>query len=100
MLNEIGKLFKKKNQFDDNPINVVGQIKPSTIEQGLKTALATGIWGMNKTKKGVAQSLQRLSWVQGISSLRRILAPSMDESTAKVTSIRHVKHLRARRLVS
>jgi DNA-directed RNA polymerase beta subunit/intein/homing endonuclease len=92
MLNEIGKLFKKKNQFDDNPINVVGQIKPSTIEQGLKTALATGIWGMNKTKKGVAQSLQRLSWVQGISSLRRILAPSMDESTAKVTSIRHVNN--------
>jgi hypothetical protein len=92
MLNEIGKLFKKKNQFDDNPINVVGQIKPSTIEQGLKTALATGIWGMNKTKKGVAQSLQRLSWIQGISALRRILAPSMDESTAKVTSIRYVNN--------
>jgi len=92
MLNEIGKLFKKKNQSDDTPINVISQIKPSTIEQGLKTALATGIWGMNKTKKGVAQSLQRLSWVQAISSLRRILAPSMDETTAKVTSIRFVNN--------
>lgn len=92
MLNEIGKHFKKKNQSDDNPINVIGQIKPSIIEQGLKTALATGIWGMNKTKKGVAQSLQRLSWVQGISYLRRIMAPSMDDSTAKVTSIRHVNN--------
>ncbi len=92
MLNEIGKHFKKKNQSDESPINVVGQIKPSIIEQGLKTALATGIWGMNKTKKGVAQSLQRLSWVQGISYLRRILAPSMDESTAKVTSIRQVNN--------
>jgi DNA-directed RNA polymerase beta subunit len=92
MLNEIGKHFKKKNQSDDTPINVIGQIKPSIIEQGLKTALATGIWGMNKTKKGVAQSLQRLSWAQGISYLRRILAPSMDESTAKVTSIRHVNN--------
>ncbi len=92
MLNEIGKHFKKKNQSDENPINVVGQIKPSIIEQGLKTALATGIWGMNKTKKGVAQSLQRLSWVQGISYLRRILSPSMDESTAKVTSIRQVNN--------
>ena len=90
MLNEIGKLFKKKNQSDDTPINIVNQIKPSTIEQGLKTALATGIWGMNKTKKGVAQSLQRLSWIQGISALRRVLSPSMDETTAKVTSIRHV----------
>jgi DNA-directed RNA polymerase II subunit RPB2 len=92
MLNEIGKLFKKKNQSDDTPINIISQIKPSTIEQGLKTALATGIWGMNKTKKGVAQSLQRLSWVQAISSLRRILAPSMDETTAKVTSIRFVNN--------
>jgi DNA-directed RNA polymerase II subunit RPB2 len=90
MLNEIGKLFKKKNQSDETPINIVNQIKPSTIEQGLKTALATGIWGMNKTKKGVAQSLQRLSWIQGISALRRVLSPSMDETTAKVTSIRHV----------
>jgi DNA-directed RNA polymerase II subunit RPB2 len=90
MLNEIGKHFKKKNQSDENPINVIGQIKPATIEQGLKTALSTGIWGMNKTKKGIAQSLQRLSWVQGISYLRRILAPSMDESTAKVSSIRHI----------
>ena len=98
MLNEIGKHFKKKNQSDDSPINVIGQIKPSTIEQGLKTALATGIWGMNKTKKGVAQSLQRLSWVQGISYLRRILAPSMEDSTSKVTSIRQVSSNQAQML--
>jgi DNA-directed RNA polymerase II subunit RPB2 len=90
MLNEIGKHFKKKNQSHDLPINVIGQIKPSIIEQGLKTALATGIWGMNKTKKGIAQSLQRLSWIQGISYLRRVMSPSMDESTSTVTSIRHV----------
>jgi DNA-directed RNA polymerase beta subunit len=90
MLKDIGKQFKKKNQSDENPINIINQIKPTTIEQGLKSALTTGIWGMNKTKKGVAQSLQRLSWIQGISYLRRILSPSMDESTAKVTSIRHV----------
>jgi DNA-directed RNA polymerase II subunit RPB2 len=90
MLNEIGKIFKKKNQSDENPINVVGQIKSSTIEQGIKKALATGIWGMNKTKKGVAQALQRLSWIQGTSNLRKVTSPSLDESTAKVTSIRHV----------
>ena len=92
MLNEIGKHFKKKNQSNENPINVVAQIKPSIIEQGLKTALATGVWGINKTKNGVAQSLQRLSWIQGISYLRRVLSPTMDESTAKVTSIRHVNN--------
>lgn len=102
MLNQIGTHFKNKKRndvdADETPINVINQIKPSIIEQGLKTALATGVWGMNKTKKGVAQSLQRLSWVQGISYLRRILAPSMDESTAKVTSIRHVNNNQAQLL--
>ena len=93
MLNEIGKLFSKKNQSDENPINVLNQIKPAIIEQGIKTALATGVWGMNKTKKGVAQSLQRLSWVQSISYLRRIMAPSLDSSTSKVTSIRQAQNL-------
>ena len=88
LLNEIGKNFKKKNQSDESPINVINQIKPAVIEQGIKTALATGVWGMNKTKKGVAQALQRLSWIQGISYMRRIMSPSMEESTSKVTSIR------------
>ena len=91
-LNDIGKHFKKKNQSDETPINVINQIKPSVIEQALKTALATGIWGMNKTKKGVAQSLQRLSWIQGISYLRRILSPSMEDSSSKITSIRYINN--------
>ena len=80
MLKEIGKYFAKKNKYDETPVNVLNQIKPSIIEQGIKTALATGIWGMNKTKKGVAQSLQRLSWLQSISYLRRVMAPSLDSS--------------------
>jgi DNA-directed RNA polymerase II subunit RPB2 len=90
MLNEIRKHFSKKNISDEAPINVINQIKPSIIEHGLKTALATGQWGMNKTKKGVAQSLQRISWIQAVSALRRVITPSMEESTSKVTSIRHV----------
>lgn len=90
ILNETGKHFKKKNQSDITPINVIGQIKSTTIEQGLKSGLSTGIWGMKKSGKGCAQTLQRLSWVQGISYNRRILSPSMDESTAKVISIRYV----------
>merc|ERR1711871_671899 len=93
MLNEIGKTFKKKNQSDTQPVNVVNLIKPNVIEQGIKTALATGIWGMNKTKKGVAQSLQRLSWFQAISLFRRVMSPSLDASTSGVTSIRHVNNL-------
>ena len=93
MLNEVTKTFKKKNQSDENPVSVINQLKPNVIEQGIKTALATGIWGMNKTKKGVAQSLQRLSWFQAISLFRRVMSPSLDASTSGVTSIRHVNNL-------
>jgi DNA-directed RNA polymerase II subunit RPB2 len=92
-LNEIGKNFKRKNQSDEKPINVVNMIRPTTIEQGIKTAMATGVWGMNKTKKGVAQSLQRLSWILALSNLRRILSPSLDASTSNVVSIRHVNNI-------
>ena len=93
LLNEIGKNFKKKNQSDENPIKVINQIKPNTIEQGIQKAMATGIWGMNKTKKGVAQSLLRTSWLLACSNLRKVVAPSLDASTTKVISIRHVNNL-------
>lgn len=92
-LNEIGKNFKRKNKSDEKPINVVNMLRPTTIEQGIKTAMATGVWGMNKTKKGVAQSLQRLSWILALSNLRRILSPSLDASTSNVVSIRHVNNI-------
>lgn len=93
LLNEIGKNFKKKNQSDITPVSVINQIKPNVIEQGIKTALSTGIWGMNKTKKGVAQSLQRLSWFVAISILRRVMTPTPDAATSSVTSIRHITNL-------
>jgi len=92
MLSEIGKLFRKKNLSDTNPINVISQINPSKIEQGIKTALATGTWGMNRTKNGVAQALQRLSWIQSQSYLRRIKSPNLDAATSSVTSIRHINN--------
>ena len=92
MLSEIGKIFRKKNTSDTDPMNVIVQLKPTTIEQGVKTALATGVWGMNRSKNGVAQSLQRLSMIQSFSYLRRILSPLPNESTASVTSIRHINN--------
>ena len=92
-LNEIGKNFKRKNQSDETPINMINQLRPTIIEQGIKTALSTGIWGMNRTKKGVAQSLLRTSWILALSNLRRIMSPSLDASTTKVTSIRHVNNI-------
>jgi DNA-directed RNA polymerase II subunit RPB2 len=92
LLSEINKLFRKKNQNDLKPINVIVQIKPTTIEQGIKTALATGIWGMMRSKTGVAQAMQRLSWLQSTTYLRKILSPSLDQTNIGITSILHVNN--------
>ena len=89
MLNECNKFFKKRNPDDENPINIIGQIKPNIIEQGLKSALLTGSWGGSK-KKGVAQVLARLSFLQTISYLRRVSSPTVDASTNKLTNPRHL----------
>ena len=93
MLNDIHKFFEKKyNGDDDNPINVINQIKPNTIEQGLINGLSTGVWGIQKARKGVSQALQRNSYLQTISCFRRIVTPSVDSSTQKVVSIRHARN--------
>lgn len=87
MLNECNKFFRKRLTDDDNPPNIINQIKHNVIEQGLKSALMTGAWGK---RKGVAQMLQRLSYLQTLSSLRRINSPTVDASTNKLTGPRHL----------
>jgi DNA-directed RNA polymerase II subunit RPB2 len=88
MLNECNRIFKKKNNDDENPFNIVNQIKPNIIEQGLKTALLTGAW--SGKRKGVAQMLQRITYLNTITSLRRVNSPTIDASTNKLTSPRHL----------
>jgi DNA-directed RNA polymerase beta subunit len=87
MLNECSKFFRKRNSDDKNPLNIINQIKPSIIELGLNAALLTGAWGK---RKGVAQMLHRLTYLQTMSSLRRINSPTVDASTNKLTSPRHL----------
>ena len=88
MLNECNKFFKKRSGSNhDNPLNIINQIKPTTVEQGLKSALLTGNWGK---KKGVAQMYPRLTFLQSLSFLRRVDAPSSDASTMKLTGPRHL----------
>jgi DNA-directed RNA polymerase beta subunit/intein/homing endonuclease len=87
MLNECNKFFKKRNTSDEDPIVIINQIKPNIIEQGLKTALLTGSW---IRRKGVAQMLQRYTYLQTLSFLRRVDAPGGDASTSKLTSPRHL----------
>lgn len=88
MMSECNKYFNQRyNNDDKNPHNIINQIKPNVIEQGLKTALLTGAWGK---RKGVAQMLQRLSYLYTMSSLRRVNSPTLDASTNKLTNPRHL----------
>jgi DNA-directed RNA polymerase II subunit RPB2 len=91
MINNITKFFKKKNNDDNNPIKIINQIKASIIEDGLKSALLTGTW--TERRKGVAQLLQRLSYLQTIAYYRRIITPSPDASNNKITSMRQVNNI-------
>lgn len=93
MLNDCNKFFKKRNSSDENPIVIINQIKPNVIEQGLKTALLTGSW---IRRKGVAQMLQRYTYLQGIAFFRRVDAPGDDASSSKLTSPRHLHPSSAR----
>jgi DNA-directed RNA polymerase beta subunit len=87
MLNYCNKFFKKRNSSDDEPLNIIHQIKPNIIEQGMRAALSTGAW---PRRKGVAQVLQRLTYMYTITLLRRVDAPGGDASTSKLTGPRNL----------
>ena len=62
-----------------NLTNVYKIIKSNTIENGFKRALSTGDFGIkhnNSNKVGVAQVLNRLTYVGSLSHLRRISTPT------------------------
>jgi DNA-directed RNA polymerase II subunit RPB2 len=59
--------------------NIYKIIKSTTIENGIKRALATGDFGIkhsNSNKVGVAQVLNRLTYVSSLSHARRISTPT------------------------
>jgi len=61
-----------------NMTNIYKIVKGSTIENGLKRALATGDFGIkhiNSNKVGVAQVLKRLTYIDSLSHLRRVNTP-------------------------
>jgi DNA-directed RNA polymerase beta subunit len=71
--------WKATNNFINviNKVNINKIIKSTIIESGIKYGLATGNWGIknNKTKQGVAQVLNRMTYNATISHLRRINTP-------------------------
>ena len=61
-----------------NLTNIYKIIKSTTIENGIKRALSTGDFGIkqvNNNKVGVAQVLNRLTYIASISHLRRVNTP-------------------------
>lgn len=59
-----------------NKTNIYKIIKSSVIENGMRYALATGNWGIKsvRTKQGVAQVLNRLTYNATLSHLRRVVS--------------------------
>jgi len=72
--------WKSKDDYMNiiNNRNIHKFIKSSTIESGIKRALSTGDFAVkspNSTKVGVAQVLNRLTYISSLSHLRRINTP-------------------------
>jgi DNA-directed RNA polymerase II subunit RPB2 len=76
-----GGSWKSTDSYENiiNLTNIYKIIKSTTIENGLKRALATGDFGIkhtNSNKVGVAQVLNRLTYVSSLSHARRISTPT------------------------
>ena len=73
--------WKSTDDYENiiNLTNIYKIIKSATIENGLKRALSTGDFGIkhtNSNKVGVAQVLNRLTYVSSLSHARRISTPT------------------------
>ena len=87
MTSECKRFFDGRNSSVTEPISVIGYIKHNIIEQGLKSALAKGDF---LKRSGVAQMLQRLSYLNMISLIRRLDTPGNDVTTMKLIKPRQL----------
>jgi DNA-directed RNA polymerase II subunit RPB2 len=74
--------WKSTDDYENivNQTNIYKIVKSTTIENGLKRALSTGDFGIKHTnssnKVGVAQVLNRLTYISSLSHARRISTPT------------------------
>lgn len=77
LLNECKSFFQKKIKSRGmeytEPLDAIVQIKSSIIEHGIRKKLSRGQW---PKRDGVAQVLERLTFLQAISFLRRVDSPN------------------------
>ena len=71
-----------------NPSNIYKILKSTIVDVGMKSSLATGNFAIGKmgTKTGISQVMNRLTYLAGISHLRRISTPI--EKTGKLVAPR------------
>lgn len=82
--------WKSSGKIEDiiNPSNVYKILKSTIVSIGMKSALATGNFpgGKMGTKQGISQVMNRLTYLSGISHLRRLSTPA--EKTGKLLAPR------------
>ena len=87
-------IWSLNNNYEDiiNDINISKMIKSNYIETVLKSALATGNWGMknNVNKQGVSQVLNRLTFMSTLSHMRRLSTPI--DTTGKLIAPRKLQN--------
>lgn len=78
--------WKSSGKFENiiNPSNIYKILKSTIVDVGMKSSLATGNFAIGKmgTKTGISQLMNRLTYLAGISHLRRISTPI--EKTGKL----------------
>ncbi len=67
------QLERHLSQRPLNTLKLSHVIRPDVITDKLRTALATGNWGRERT--GVSQALDRTNWISLLSHLRRVISP-------------------------
>ncbi len=67
------QLENQMSQYHLNVIKLSNIIRSDVITDRLRTALATGNWGRDRT--GVSQALDRTNWISLLSHLRRVISP-------------------------
>lgn len=88
MLSECTRVFRPKSANDQKTPNIIQNIKSTTIEQGLRQALSTGQF--SPSRKGISQMLNRLNNIHTLSYMRRVISPTVDAATNKMTSPRRL----------
>ena len=82
--------WKSSGRMEDiiNPSNIYKILKSTIVTIGMKSALATGnfVGGKMGTKAGISQVMNRLTYLSGISHLRRLSTPI--EKTGKLLAPR------------